>query len=141
MMNNKKLGNDFENEFVELLNEKGFWVHRIAQKSEGQPADVIAVKYGKPFLIDCKYCSDDKFDVSRIEDNQYWAMTKFNCSCVFETGGRQGGAYLAIKLSNGHIYMLDAKQFNHIERQQYKSLDEEKLEDLGYSFEDWMAMV
>jgi Holliday junction resolvase len=140
-MNNKKLGDDFENEFVELLNERNFWVHRIAQKSEGQPADVIAVKYGKPFLIDCKYCSNDVFDTSRIEENQYYAMTKFNGSCLREIGGRQGGAYLAIKLSNGNIYMLDALMFSHIERQGYKSLDEEHLIDLGYDYEEWMGMI
>ena len=47
MSNNKKLGNDFESRFCEILYSEGFWVHNLAQNSAGQPADVIAARNGK----------------------------------------------------------------------------------------------
>lgn len=45
---NKKLGNNFETEFCEILSAHGFWVHNLAQNQAGQPADVIAVKVVMP---------------------------------------------------------------------------------------------
>ena len=71
---NKALGNAFEREFCEELASKGFWVHNMAQNKDGQPADVIAVIDGYPFLIDCKVCAHDKFPLKRIEENQRNAM-------------------------------------------------------------------
>ena len=59
-MSNKKLGNSFESELCEILSMYGFWCHNLAQNSAGQPADVIAVRNGKAYLIDCKVCSTDK---------------------------------------------------------------------------------
>ena len=44
-MSNKKIGNDFEKELCEVLAEYGFWVHNFTQNQDGQPADIIAVKY------------------------------------------------------------------------------------------------
>ena len=73
-MSNKKVGNDFEREFCEILSEYGFWVHNLAQHQTGQPADVIAVRDGKAFLIDCKVCSTGRFQLKRIEENQQLAM-------------------------------------------------------------------
>lgn len=74
-MVNKTLGNHFEGELCELLAENGFWAHNLAQNQAGQPADVIAVKNDVAILIDCKVCSNDRFSLSRIEDNQEMAMT------------------------------------------------------------------
>lgn len=73
-MSNKKIGNNFEREFCEILSENGFWVHNLAQNQTGQPADVIAVRDGKAFLIDCKVCSTGRFQLKRIEENQQLAM-------------------------------------------------------------------
>ena len=58
MVTNRKLGNSFEQALCELLFEKGFWVHNLAQNQAGQPADIIAVINSKPYLIDAKVCSD-----------------------------------------------------------------------------------
>ena len=75
-MSNKKIGNDFEAELCEMLSLYGFWCHNLAVKSEGQPADVIAARNGKAYLIDCKVCSTNKgFALSRMEENQELAMT------------------------------------------------------------------
>lgn len=80
MTSNRKLGNDFESEFCEILAEHGFWVHNFALKKSGQPADVIAVKNRTASLIDCKVCENDEFPLSRIEENQRLSMELWeNC--------------------------------------------------------------
>lgn len=73
-MSNKRIGNTFETEFCELLYAHGFWVHNLAQNAAGQPADVIAVKNKTAYLIDCKVCSHNRFPLSRVEENQHFAM-------------------------------------------------------------------
>jgi Holliday junction resolvase len=99
-MSNKKSGNQFESELCEILSAYGFWCHNLAQNSAGQPADVIAVRNGKAYLIDCKVCSTDKgFALSRVEDNQELAMNLwYECS--------NGTAWFAMKLPTGDIFMV-----------------------------------
>ena len=97
-MNNKKSGNQFEAELCEILSEHGFWTHNFAQNSAGQPADVIAVKNGNAYLIDCKVCSNDKFALSRIEENQELAMKLWH-DCDNGTG------WFALKFGD-NIYMV-----------------------------------
>ena len=75
MNTNKSLGNSFESEFCDRLFQKCYWVHNMAQNASGQPADVIAVKNGMAYLIDCKVCSNNKFPFSRVEGNQDLSMT------------------------------------------------------------------
>ena len=99
-MSNKKLGNDFENRFVEILSQEGYWCHLFAQNQVGQPADVIAVRNGKAYLIDCKVCINDTFPFSRIESNQHTAMT------LWKQSGNDYG-WFALQLSNKDIYMID----------------------------------
>ena len=41
MATNRKIGNTFETEFCELLFQRGFWCHNMAQNAAGQPADVL----------------------------------------------------------------------------------------------------
>lgn len=99
-MSNKKLGNQFESELCEILSMYGFWCHNLAQNAAGQPADVIAVKNGKAYLIDCKVCSTDKgFALSRVEENQDLAMHLWN-----ECGN--GGGWFAMKLPTDDIIMV-----------------------------------
>lgn len=99
-MSNKKLGNDFESQFCEILFEQGFWCHNLAQNQVGQPADVIAVRNGKAYLIDCKVCVNDTFPFSRIESNQHTAMT------LWKQSGNDYG-WFALQLSSKDIYMID----------------------------------
>ena len=83
-MNNKQAGNEFEREFCEILSKNGFWVHNMANRKNGQPADVIAAKDGLAYLFDCKDCANDVFQLSRIEENQKAAMEKWNkCAGVY----------------------------------------------------------
>lgn len=131
-MNNKKVGNSFESEFCEVLSMYGFWVHLLSQNAAGQPADVIAVKNGKAYLIDCKVCSTDKgFALNRMEENQDLAMELWN-----ECGNGQG--WFAIKLPNDEIFMLPhfcIKAHKHIK----SYLTPAEVFEMGKPFEKWVT--
>lgn len=78
MVNNKKIGTDFEEEFCELLKKKGYWVHFITPDKRGaQPFDIIAAKKNRPYAFDCKTCVGKWFTISRLEDNQIYAFDKW----------------------------------------------------------------
>ena len=98
MKSNRAVGNAFESELCELLFGYGFWVKNLKQDSAGQPADVIAVRNKIAYLIDCKDCSANGFDLRRIEDNQITAMELWE-----ECGNGQG--WFALKIEE-EIYML-----------------------------------
>jgi Holliday junction resolvase len=130
-MTNKKLGNDFEAELCEILAEKGCWVHNLALNKAGQPADILAVKNKKAYLIDAKVVSTDKgFTLSRVEDNQDLSMDLWN-----ECGN--GQAWFAMKLPSGEIYMLP-----HMLVKAYKrvksSLSFADIKALGTTLEKWV---
>lgn len=99
-MSNKSDGNAFERSFAGKLKEYGFWVHLLQQNSAGQPADIIAVRDGNAYLIDCKVCALDRFLFSRMEDNQCDAMDFWN-----QCGNNP--CYFALLTSDGEIYMAD----------------------------------
>ena len=65
-MNNKEIGNKFEQELCEKLSEYGFWTHNLAMNKAGQPADIIAVRNTRAYLIDAKVCSSRGFALSRV---------------------------------------------------------------------------
>ena len=97
-MSNRKLGNQFEQELCKLLSDAGFWTHNLAQNASGQPADVIAARNGKTYLIDCKVCSTRGFALSRMEENQDLSMELWK-----ESGNGEG--WFALKVG-GHIVMI-----------------------------------
>ena len=128
-MSNKKLGNAFETEFCEILAEHGFWVHNMAQNAAGQPADVIAVKEGEAYLIDCKVCSQGKFAYNRIEDNQELAMSIW-CECG------NGYGLFALKFDTG-IYMVDRESLRNCSNH-YPAMTAELAAMYGESLEKWL---
>ena len=130
-MNNKTLGNNFEQELCEKLSEYGFWVHCLNMNKAGQPADIIAVKNKIAYLIDAKVCSSKGFALSRVEENQELAMTLW-CEC----GNGQG--WFALKVPTGEIYMIP-----HICIQAYKSnqsaLSFNEIHELGKPLGKWVT--
>lgn len=61
-----------------MLSASGYWVHFLAPDSRGsQPFDIITVKDGKAMAIDCKTCASERFNISRLEDNQITAFEKW----------------------------------------------------------------
>ena len=131
-MSNKKLGNRFEAELCEILSMYGFWCHNLAANSAGQPADVLAVRNERAYLIDCKVCSTNKgFDLSRMEENQDLAMTLWE-----ECGNGQG--WFAMKLPTGDIFMLP-----HFCVKAHKNMKSHmspgEIFEMGKSIEKWVV--
>ena len=130
-MNNKTLGNNFEQEICEKLSEYGFWTHNLAMNKAGQPADIIAVKNKKSYLIDAKVCSSRGFALSRVEDNQELAME------LWKDKGN-GQAWFAMKLPNDEIYMIP-----HIcilaYKQRQSMLSFSEIHELGKPLGKWVT--
>lgn len=129
-MSNKVLGSCFERELCERLSEYGFWATNLAMSKAGQPADVIAVRNKVAYLIDAKVCSSRGFALSRVEENQEYAMTLWE-----ERGNGQG--WFAIKMPTEEVYMIP-----HIAMKAYKrvksSLSFEEIHELGKPLERWV---
>ena len=129
-MSNKKLGNSFETEFAEILSNEGYWVHLLSQNAAGQPADVIAIRDGEAYLIDCKVCSQGKFLFSRIEDNQESAMELWrDCG--------NGVGWFALKFDD-EIFMVDMTAMRDA-RDCRSAMTQEAAELYGYTLEDWLV--
>lgn len=91
MINNKRLGTAYEREICDFLAAAGYWVHFIAPDARGaQPFDIIAVRSGIAYAIDCKTCASKTFSIERLEDNQIMAFERWmKCG--------NGIPYLAVK--------------------------------------------
>ena len=128
-MNNKTIGNSFEQDLCEKLFESGFWVHLLNANKAGQPADIIAVRNGKAYLIDAKVCSDNTFPFSRVEENQDLSMELWkDCG--------NGLGWFALKTDSG-IYMLShycIKAYSNMQ----KSLSAKEIVELGLPLERWV---
>lgn len=131
-MNNKSLGNKFEQSLCEKLSEYGFWSHCMAMNKSGQPADIIAVKNQKAYLIDAKVCSNDTFPFSRIEENQDLAMELWK-----ECGNGLGWFALKIRDDDTQIYMISHYTMISYRRQQ-KSLSAKEIVEIGTPLEKWV---
>lgn len=128
-MSNKKLGNTFETEVCNLLFAQGFWAHNMAQNAAGQPADVIAVKNGKAYLIDCKVCSGNRFPLSRVEENQNLSMDLWKLS-------GNGEGWFALKIKD-EIVMIPHLLIKI--RSAYQSaLSIATIHEYGKSLEKWV---
>ena len=131
-MINKKLGNDFEQELCEILADAGYWVHNFANRKNGQPADIIAVKNGGAYLIDAKVCSYEVFPFRRIEENQQLAMDMW-----IECGNTT--PYFALKCRND-IYMLDWNTIKDLIKKDKKQLNFEDMNKYGTMLAIWLSM-
>ena len=127
-MNNKNLGSRFETDLCEILSAHGFWVHLLNANKAGQPADIIAVRNKVSYLIDAKVCSDNKFPLSRVEENQDMAMDLWN-----ECGNGLG--WFALKTDAG-IYMLSHYCIKAYSERQ-SSLSAKEIVELGLPLERW----
>ena len=131
-MINKKLGNKFEKELSEILYNAGYWVHLLNQNKNGQPADIIAVKNKKAYLIDAKVCSFEKFAFKRVEENQHLSMQMF-IDCGNTT------PYFALKARN-EIYMLSYKTIRDLISQGKKQLNFEEINKYSTRLSTWLRI-
>lgn len=130
-MSNKKLGNQFETEFCEILAEEGFWTHNMAQNAAGQPADVIAVKDGEAYLIDCKVCTRDRFAFDRIEENQSLSMELWR-----DCGNGEG--WFALEFSD-EVYMVDLPSMRECQNR-HLSMTCEWAAIYGCTLGEWLGL-
>lgn len=129
-MNNKTMGNSFEEELCNILFACGFWVHNMAMNKSGQPADVIAVKNSRAYLIDAKVCSDNTFPFSRIEENQDLAMELWkDCG--------NGIGWFALKTTDGNIHMISHYVMKSYKDRKY-SLSAKEIFEIGMPIERWV---
>ena len=131
-MINKKLGNDFEHELCEILAYAGYWVHNFASRKNGQPADIIAVKSGKAYLIDAKECTWEIFPIRRIEYNQELSMGLW-----IECGNTT--PYFALKARN-EIYMVSYEFIKELAEQGKKQLNLEDMNKYGVRLATWLRI-
>ena len=131
-MSNKELGNKFENELAELLDEKGFWVHLLNQNKSGQPADMIAAMNRHAHLIDAKVCQNNTFPLSRIEENQHLAMEKWQ-----QCGN--GWGWFALKVDSG-IYMLGYKTLKYLSKY-HSVLSKDTIIEHGTELDLWIRLM
>ena len=129
---NKKLGNDFEKELSEILYDAGYWVHLLNQNKNGQPADIIAVKNGKAYLIDAKECTWEIFPLKRMEYNQELSMGLW-----IECGNTT--PYFALKARN-EIYMVGYTTIKDLMRNGKKQLNLEDMNKYGMRLATWLRI-
>ena len=131
-MINKKLGNDFEQELCQILADAGYWVHNFANRKNGQPADIIAVKNCGAYLIDAKVCTLGIFTFRRIEENQRYAMDAWILSGNIDP-------YFAVKCKD-EIYMVSYVTIKDLERRGKKQLNFEDMNKYGTRLATWLRI-
>ena len=129
---NKKLGNDFEQELCQILADAGYWTHNFANRKNGQPADIIAVKNGKAYLIDAKECTREVFPLKRMEYNQELSMGLW-----IECGNIE--PYFALKAWN-EVYMVDYTTVMDLIRKGKKQLNLEDMNKYGTRLDTWLGI-
>lgn len=131
-MINKKLGNDFEQELCEIFADAGYWVHNFANRKNGQPADIIAVKNVKSYLIDAKVCSYEVFPFRRIEENQRLAMDFWQ-----ECGNTP--PYFALKCRS-EVYMVSWDIIKELIKNGKKQLNLDDMNKYGVRLATWLRL-
>lgn len=131
-MNQKKIGNKFEEEFTDILSRYGFWAHIVAPnpKDGSQPFDVIASKNGQFYAFDCKTCNSNQFPLSRVESNQILAFNK-----LYHVRTLRG--YFAFKTDNG-IHLAHSAKIIGLKNQGNKYVDVSVFERLDWWVREWM---
>lgn len=103
-MSNKKLGEDFEKELLNILKENGFWATKLKEKETGGPFDIVATKNNVFFSIEAKnIAKGTKFPKSRVEPNQIMAFKR-----LFEVGSDKYD-YFAFKTEIG-VFLLHSSE-------------------------------
>lgn len=128
-MNNKQAGMNFEYKLCRMLSSDGFWSHFMGGNKNGQPADIIAVRDERAYLIDAKDCENDRFVLSRVEANQDTAMR------YWELCGNNQGLF-ALKTSKG-VYMLPYGIVQVLEMAGIKSLNMQAIEKYCTPYAEW----
>lgn len=132
MVSNKASGTAFEWELAGWLSGHGFWVHRLQDNKNGQPADLVAAMNGSTYLIDCKRCEGSTFQLSRIEPNQHTAMMLWH-----DTGN--GWGLFAVMVGD-RVYMVSYRTILGWMAEGWKKAPEDALKESGMELNHWIRM-
>ena len=67
-MINKKVGESFEKELLDILKDNGFWATKLKEKETGGPFDIVATKNNIFISIEAKNIkSKNRFTKTRIK--------------------------------------------------------------------------
>lgn len=115
-MSNKKLGTKFERDYLKRLADNEWWAHFLNPDASGaQPFDILALRGSETMAIDCKTCASNRFPLSRIEDNQFWAFRSIIWKC---------DAYCGIAvLHNNEIYLIPFEHILSAQRRNESSIE------------------
>lgn len=113
-MNNKKKGSSFEKEWATILKKDGYFVHLTDSKTGAQPFDIIACKNHRAKAYECKTVKGYKFDLKRVENNQYYTIKKHydNIPIIF-----------VFKTDSGDYFYKDGREIINAIDKGLKSID------------------
>ena len=131
-MNNKATGTRFERELASILADYCYWVHLFQDNHNGQPCDIIAARNGHTYLMDCKDCQGNFFQLGRMEENQMNAMK------LFELTGNGSGKF-AIRFRQGETYLVNYWQLAALKDKGYKRIDRMDCRMYGRELYSWLA--
>lgn len=123
MTSNKKIGNNSEEIVAVALQKQNYWVLRIPPNSNGQPADIIAIRNGVPYLLEIKHVEGKSFKLSRIEPNQIHALN------YFELFG--GKSWVIFVLDDNSMYMLSWKSVEMMILNNWRKIEREYIKEIG----------
>lgn len=131
-MSNIKIGNDCEQNVVNVLRECGYWVYRTPRGNSGnQPVDIIAARgdmlYTSFYLIDAKHVRNEEisFPFDRIEVNQITTMLYASTYAQLNVNNM---GFAIIFDRTGDIYWFPYKQYCKLFNQGRKSVKLAELE-------------
>ena len=130
-MSNRSDGSRFENQIAEALSRNGFWVHILQQNKAGQPADLIVCRGQYTTLIDCKVISGGYFPLSRVEENQQYAMKLFS-------ERTENACWFAMELPDGCVRLVSSIYVFSAILDGASSIPNDVIHDQGLPLEVWM---
>lgn len=133
-MSNKSNGTAFEREFARMLAGHDFWVHCIQDNANGQPFDVIAARDGVTYVFDCKDCRQERFPLSRIEENQKTAMELW-------WGCGNTEPLFVIRFPVQGVRLASFSVLMEMERAGHRSLQGNGIMQYTTPFERWMSLL
>ena len=75
-----KNGRDFEKLVKDKFFENDFWVKKLETGREGTPFDLLTVRKGMAFGIECKHLEKmpEKFNIKQLRENQLLGLDNFS---------------------------------------------------------------
>lgn len=127
-MSNKKIGEDFEKELLEILKLNNFWATKLKEKEIGGPFDIVATKNNLFFSLEAKNIKKGtKFQTSRIEPNQISAFKRLS------EVGSSNYSFFVFKAEN-EVFLIHSKDVINEIKLGNSSLDVSK----GMKLANWL---